>query len=333
MKRKWLTNMLRLMVGLLVVALMFVMPTPSTEAGCYSYGHSYGYSYPSYSYASYSYPTYYSTPTYYPVYQPQPYAVPAYTNCNYTASVQDYYRDNLLSDSIAFKLLTANKLLSVGKGGLSALLNGDGNTSAPQTVVTQAQPATQSQGMTPDQVQKQIQATLEGLQKQAFEQQKQYQQQQQQQQRQQKPPTDKPDKEEDNGTPNTMAPASSQSDMPINTRVDAELVNYIRSDCASCHRGTKAPKGVNLEDPSKVPAHMRDRCFREVIAKRMPKGKSEPPEKMLAYMDRWCSEGWRADALARTARSGRAEAPALPAYRRLNTTIKPERDAVARKEE
>jgi hypothetical protein len=217
---------------------------PSQAGGCYRPVYSYGY----------SYPTYYSAPAYYqPYYQPVYYerrvevpvavAVQSSYDC-YTASVRDYYRDSLLSDSIALKVLTGSRLGLYERGRLPG----------PDEAPSSDKPAG---GWGRDRAAPQA-----------------------------APPTPAQ-------PPPSMPPAAAAA-RPVRTAVRPALTAYLNSACVSCHGPRKSEKGLRLDDPATLSPEMRDKCFREISAGKMPKDGARATPQQLGEVYKWAEDGGRA---------------------------------------
>jgi len=87
----------------------------------------------------------------------------------------------------------------------------------------------------------------------------------------------------------------------VRTAASAGLTAYLTASCVGCHGPKKQEKGIRLDDPATVPPDVRDRCFREVSAGKMPKDGPKATAQQLGEIYRWAEDGGRALEVTRAA--------------------------------
>lgn len=192
-----------------------------------------------------------------------PYAVPvAVGHDYYQASVRDYYRDSLLSDSIAYKVLTGKQAADYPQGQLPGYGAADPTRAAARAAPGPATPPAAAPPTQPPPA-----------------------------------PPARPGAAQE--APRTMPPAVGQGSLPIRTGVSANLASYLKASCVRCHGPSKAEKGLRLDEPATVVASLRSYCYGKCSAQEMPKGGPEASMEQLEELYRWAEAGWAAEAQAR----------------------------------
>lgn len=248
--------------GLLAAVMLFVASLPA-QAQCYSSYPSYSY-YPAYRTYSYSYyPSYYPTQTYSYPQQVVVKEVERRPDSYYSSA--DYYRDQLLSDSVALKVLLGQK----------AGINPSLGQNMPPAPYQQGSPCEQQV-----QALKQEMAELRQMLR------------MQQPHQQLPPPQPHPQpRPEGQGASPRPNQAAGEGALALNgLRGKAALALLVKADCGSCHDKAnfeRKGRGIQLVDGDSLAewnAELREKVLDQLVQREMPKDKTLGNERISQYL-------------------------------------------------